>query len=414
MNNKPFILFYRQSASCTHVSGLLHALTAICSARNPFQIVSAAHVENEEEDSALPITSFICQWVKPRKRKESSAKISESEFLKHVYGRTVKHELKTICSYDPRPAEYRGNSSARLGPYLEKVRSVDIGMSVLLDESMQVWSEQSHTVDSSTLTLPSKSELEDRAKAFISSLHLSPDKIREIERNTTLQSQSSSWFTARKYRLTASVFGEVYRRKENTPPDSLVLRIIEPRHFTSTATDWGKANESVALQQYETHLKAKGSLELTVCRAGFVVCETHPFLGASPDSYVYDPSRQHHYGLVEVKCPYKYKDIRVAEACSNTDFCAELIESTNKIRLKRSHPYYSQVQGQMAITERKWCDFLVYTTKDFAVDTIDFDEDFWKQKLLPALEKFYCSCVAPEIVSPVHYIGLPVRDLSKM
>ena len=28
--------------------------------------------------------------------------MSETDFLKHVYGRTIKHELKPIASFDPR------------------------------------------------------------------------------------------------------------------------------------------------------------------------------------------------------------------------------------------------------------------------------------------------------------------------
>lgn len=68
----------------------------------------------------------------------------------------------------------------------------------------------------------------------------------------------------------------------------------------------------------------------------------------------------------------------------------------------------------MAITGRQWCDFLAYTTKGILVDTVDFDEEFWKQKLLPSLENFYYNCIAPEIVSPVRYIGLPIRDLGKI
>ena len=59
-----------------------------------------------------------------------------------------------------------------------------------------------------------------------------------------------------------------------------------------------------------------------------------------------------------------------------------LISSVNpvcgdkKFQLKRSHPYYCQVQGQMAITERAWCDFVVYTSKGIAIDRITFDKLF--------------------------------------
>ena len=37
---------------------------------------------------------------------------------------------------------------------------------------------------------------------------------------------------------------------------------------------------------------------------------------------------------------------------------------------------------------------------------------FWED-LLHKLSNFYDNCVAPEVVSPVHSFGLPMRNLSK-
>ena len=37
-----------------------------------------------------------------------------------------------------------------------------------------------------------------------------------------------------------------------------------------------------------------------------------------------------------------------------------------------------------------------------------------KDKLLPKLNSFYDNCVAPELVSPVHILGLPIRNLSNV
>lgn len=63
--------------------------------------------------------------------------------------------------------------------------------------------------------------------------------------------------------------------------------------------------------------------------------------------------------------------------------------------------------------ERPWCDFVIYTTMGLSVERIKFDKDYWTNTLLPKLVVFYDCCVAPEIVSPVHTLGLPLRDLSK-
>lgn len=67
----------------------------------------------------------------------------------------------------------------------------------------------------------------------------------------------------------------------------------------------------------------------------------------------------------------------------------------------------------MAIGKRPWCDFVVWTSVDLHIQRIEFDNDFWTQQLLPKLSAFYDFCYAPEIVSPVHVLGLPLRDLSK-
>ena len=83
---------YRMTASCMHVSELLHALLAM----SPAQVhwvpcPSRVSDGDSESQEPLPITSFVCQWKMPHKRKESTVKITEFTFQKHVYGRTHKH-----------------------------------------------------------------------------------------------------------------------------------------------------------------------------------------------------------------------------------------------------------------------------------------------------------------------------------
>ena len=68
----------------------------------------------------------------------------------------------------------------------------------------------------------------------------------------------------------------------------------------------------------------------------------------------------------------------------------------------------------MAITERSWCDFVIYTEKGISVERIPFDAEFWNNKLLPKLIDFFDNCLAPEIVSPVNALGIPVRNLRDM
>ena len=46
-----------------------------------------------------------------------------------------------------------------------------------------------------------------------------------------------------------------------------------------------------------------------------------------------------------------------------------------------------------------------------AIDRITFDRFFWENELLPKLVDFFDNCSAPEVVSPVHILGMQVWDL---
>ena len=98
----------RNSASCTHISGLLHALVAM----SPPEIDTApsAAFDNESSADDLPVTSFTCKWNVPRKRKESSAELDDGSFQKHVYGRERKHTLRSLSDFDPRPTGNQGTA----------------------------------------------------------------------------------------------------------------------------------------------------------------------------------------------------------------------------------------------------------------------------------------------------------------
>ena len=39
----------------------------------------------------------------------------------------------------------------------------------------------------------------------------------------------------------------------------------------------------------------------------------------------------------------------------------------------------------------------------------EFDQDYRQNTLLPKLEAFFDNCLGPEIVSPMHALGLPIR-----
>ena len=237
---------------------------------------------------------------------------------------------------------------------------------------------------------------------------------RDIERNTREQCLPPLWFAVRRHRITASMFGSVLSRKANTPPDSLVLRIIQPKHFSTPATTYGIEKEETAIKEYVSYQHSHGHTDLMVSSSGVIINPEYYYLGASPDGSVYDPTtKEQSFGYLEVKCPYATRNLTPVEACGKNGFFCE-VDATGQLKLKQSSPYFSQVQGQMAIGGRPWCDFVVFTLKGISVQRIPFDKDFWNNRLLPKLLSFYDNCIAPELVSPVHSLGLPIRDMSKL
>ena len=122
----------------------------------------------------------------------------------------------------------------------------------------------------------------------------------------------------RRYRLTASMFGTILYRKPDTPPDNWIL---QPKYFTPPATEWGKTQESVAMKSYVQYQHSNSHSSLTVTPVGFHISLTHPYLGASPDGAVYDPSTEGEpFGFVEIKCPYTARNMTPVETCSLSSF----------------------------------------------------------------------------------------------
>ena len=177
--------------------------------------------------------------------------------------------------------------------------------------------------------------LQETIRAFKTSLQA--EKAREIECNTRQQRFSQLWFDVRHYRITASIFGHVLSRLVDTPPDSLVVRIIQPKKFSTPATRYGIENEEVALQKYITYQCHNGHPDITVCPSGFYISSEYPYLLASPDGAVYDPSNmQQPFGFLEIKCPYSNKALTPAEACSTPGYCCNFDASSGNLFRKPS------------------------------------------------------------------------------
>lgn len=208
-----------------------------------------------------------------------------------------------------------------------------------------------------------------------------------IEERTRGQASSQEWFTERSWRITASRFGDICLATERRDKMKLCQSLHQPSaaSFRSEALVHGKTYESRAIKSFEKETS------LRVNRCGLFVCKDRPYLGASPDGVI-DGS-----AIVEVKCPFAGRKEKIQPG-KHFPFLTVDPES-NEIVLKMNSKYYFQVQGQLYISKRELCFFVVFTFKDLFVQKIRIDKAYCENSLLPKLDLFYSCYYKPYLAS---------------
>ena len=107
-----------------------------------------------------------------------------------------------------------------------------------------------------------------------------------------------------------------------------ILTQKKPEQYINSDMERGNELEAEARTSYELDTGNQ------VKEVGF--CELNQYVGASPDGLISDD------GLVEFKCP-------------NDKVFTEFLY-TKKVDTK----YIAQMQMQMFVTDRKWCDYVIY------------------------------------------------------
>ena len=149
------------------------------------------------------------------------------------------------------------------------------GVSLLFDQKYQHWeSSDSCPGDPHVPNVPA---LRNTVDSFKASLAVTDNDIRRIERETVGQRKSSHWYEVHNFRLTASIFGTILRRKPDTPPDKLDLSILQSKRFTSAATEWGVQQETFASDAYVKHRQSQGHAGINVSTCGFYIIKLIPF-----------------------------------------------------------------------------------------------------------------------------------------
>lgn len=135
-----------------------------------------------------------------------------------------------------------------------------------------------------------------------------------------------------------------------------------------------------AIREYCRHL----CINWSPC--GLVVHPNAPWLGALPDGLVYDPNEKPSFGLVHIKCIMLRRFID----------CGFLVCRDGAFQLKKTHPDYWHIQGEMMVAGASWCDLLVVSREALLVQRIYRDEVFI-QVMKKKLDEFFFYYYLPSL-----------------
>lgn len=155
-----------------------------------------------------------------------------------------------------------------------------------------------------------------------------------------IEQGTPEWFASRLGKVTASRVADIVAKTKSgysTSRANYMAQLVVERltgvkfeTFTNAAMEWGTQTEPLARAAYEV------KNGVMVDETGLVDHPTIPMSGASPDGLVGDD------GLIEIKCP-------------NTATHIDTLLSGDADKR-----YICQMQWQLAVTGRKWCDFVSY------------------------------------------------------
>ena len=157
------------------------------------------------------------------------------------------------------------------------------------------------------------------------------------------EQQSEEWFRVRLGKITGSHFADVLNKA--TGRKTYIYKVLSEKlsgepapSYSNKAMEFGAEYEADARAYYK-------ALYGEIQQVGFVVMNEH--IGCSPDGLVGIE------GILEIKYPFPSTHLSYI--------------------VKNSLPaiYKPQVQGNLWVTERKWCDFVSYNAKIKA-------KPFWK------------------------------------
>ena len=378
---------------CSHVGALLFAIEAAVKLRN------SQTVTQEKSYWMLPTAIQKVPYSKVRDIDFTSAKMKKRKLDDQIEGsvtpKTPRTQGKCMGFIPPPSAEENEllfSTAKRCGSKPVILATTPGYSSVFIQEVLTrkyplVLTElrDEHFISSS------KEDLEKQCNEVYESISVSREEADNVESFTREQSKNKHWFRFRAGRITASKVKAVCRTPLEKPSQSVLKSVCYPTSFKAKQTEWGCRHESVAREKYKQLMKATHQ-NFEIVETGLLLNPSYPYLGASPDGVAMCDCCGE--VCVEIKCPYCKRNDSLSDSMDKS--CLQE-DSTGKLSLKKSHAYYYQVQCQLLVSEKEFCDFIVWTNVDFHCERISVDNEV-QAEIVHKAKQFFIKAVLPELV----------------
>ena len=159
------------------------------------------------------------------------------------------------------------------------------------------------------------------------------------------------------------------------------------------ALKYGCRMEGIAADKYKNVLVELGHKYVQERKCGPFISGSVPFIVALPDRIVSCVCCGER--VLEIKCPLKSAHTHPTEG---TVDCLQYVDDI--LKLTTNHNYYTQIEGQMALTNIKRAYFYVFSVHGYSnhLQELVFDEAYWKE-VSSNLSIFFNLFFAEELVT---------------
>lgn len=230
----------------------------------------------------------------------------------------------------------------------------------------------------------------------------------QIMEEFTCAQKSTTWFNARKYCITASIFGNLMGHNKFESRDATILSKLSTKAMGKrglNACNWGNTHEDLVRKAYERHareslakkMKTSDDVDLTVTEYGLIKSEACPWMGVSPDGITdyTNASGEKCRALLEIKCPVKFASLSKRKLADRGISPYADYGPTRRFHSPHNDVpwyYYDQIQGIMGYLNKfetpldgegpkkliKFCDFVVWSPDDnLWITRVPFDQRYF-------------------------------------